>query len=147
MNIKADVKDRILKPIAEVFDAIVNPDKISGYFISSASGPLKLGETITWKFSDVGGLVTVNVKELKPEELIVFEWSASSETALVTIRLDKFNEEATTIRITEDGWPMNEQGIKKALGQTQGWTDFICSMKAWLYCGINLRLGRSKGSY
>ena len=38
-------------------------------------------------------------------------------------------------------------GIEKALQQTQGWTDFICSMKAFLYCGINLRNGRTKGSY
>lgn len=34
--VKANVKDRILKPLAEVREAIVDPALMSGYFISSS---------------------------------------------------------------------------------------------------------------
>jgi len=147
MEVKVNVKDRVLRPIADVFEAIINPEIISGYFISSASGRLKENETIIWSFSDVGGKMPVNVKKITDNELISFEWAASGETALVNIRLTAIDEQTTSIEITEDGWLMEAAGVKKALGQTQGWTDFICSMKAYLYCGINLRKGRTKRSY
>jgi hypothetical protein len=95
MDIDVKVKDKILKPIAEVFDSVVNPQKLSNFFISGASGPLEEGASIIWFFENIGGQLPVTV----------------------------------------------------ALQQTQGWTDFICSMKAFLYGGINLRSGRVKGSY
>jgi hypothetical protein len=48
------------------------------------------------------------------------------------------------VRIIEEGWPLDHDGVARALGQTAGWTDFICCMKADLQYGINLRAGRSK---
>jgi len=103
MEVKVNVKDRVLRPIADVFEAIINPEIISGYFISSASGRLKENETIIWSFSDVGGKMPVNVKKITDNELISFEWAASGETALVNIRLTAIDEQTTSIEITEDG--------------------------------------------
>jgi len=147
MNVKVHVKDKVLKPIAEVYDTIINPAKLSCYFISSSSGPIKENETVTWSFSDVGGQIAIAVKQVIDKESVSFEWAASGKPALVTVTLKAFDEQATSIEIIEDGWPMDQTGVESALRQTHGWTDFICSMKAWLYCGINLRIGRSKGSY
>jgi uncharacterized protein YndB with AHSA1/START domain len=147
MDIDVKVKDKILKPIAEVFDAIVNPDKLSNYFISRASGPLKEGESVTWFFDDVGGQVSVTVKIVNKNELIQFDWAASGVKAQVEMALTAIDSNSTSITITEKSFPFDKAGVSKALQQTQGWTDFICSMKAFLYCGINLRNGRTKGSY
>jgi uncharacterized protein YndB with AHSA1/START domain len=147
MDIDVKVKDKILKPIAEVFDAIVNPDKLSNYFISRASGPLKEGEPVTWFFDDVGGQVSVTVKVVKKNKLIQFEWAASGVKAQVDMVLTAIDSKSTSITITEKSFIFDKAGVSKALQQTQGWTDFICSMKAFLYCGINLRNGRTKGSY
>jgi uncharacterized protein YndB with AHSA1/START domain len=41
MNVEVNVKNRILKPPHEVFDAIVDPVKMAHYFIFSGSGPMK----------------------------------------------------------------------------------------------------------
>ena len=43
----------------EVFAAIVDPAKMSHYFITSGSGPMKAGTTVEWKFADVGAKVSV----------------------------------------------------------------------------------------
>jgi len=43
---------RILKPAAEVFEAIVHPAKMSNYFISKASGRMEEGKIILGQFPE-----------------------------------------------------------------------------------------------
>jgi uncharacterized protein YndB with AHSA1/START domain len=144
MDVQVSIKDRVLRPASEVFEAIVNPDKLAGFFVSSATGPMKEGATVTWLFADVGGKISATVKRIKQNELISFEWAASGITAQVSITLEAIDSKTTSVKIVEDGWPLDKQGVARALGQTQGWTDFLCSMKAFLYTGIKLREGRTK---
>jgi uncharacterized protein YndB with AHSA1/START domain len=147
MDIDVNVKDMILKPIDQVFQSIINPDILSNYFISKASGPIKQGETVTWFFDDVGVQLLVIIKTIKENELITFDWKASGITTQVDIALIAIDANLTSVIITEKSFQLNNTEVLKALQQTQGWTDFVCSMKAFLYCGINLRNGRTKGSY
>jgi uncharacterized protein YndB with AHSA1/START domain len=144
MNVEVNVKDRIGKPASEVFAAIVDPTKMSGYFISSGSSPMKAGTTVEWDFADVGAKLSVDVKEIERNRKIVFDWSASGVNAHVTITLNAADSGSTLVTINENGWPMDREGVDRALGQTAGWTDFLCCMKAYLQHGINLRLGRRK---
>lgn len=46
------------------------------------------------------------------------------------------------IFITKDAFEANDEGLKKAFQQTQGCTDFVCSLKAYLYTSMNLRNGK-----
>src|SRR5687767_522306 len=83
MELKFTVQTKIQKPIAEVFDAVYNPKKLSGYFTTGgASAPLDAGTTVEWTFADTPGAeigpFPVEVKEVKKNELISFEWEASS---------------------------------------------------------------------
>ena len=40
------------------------------------------------------------------------------------------NDDATTeVNITEKSYENTPEGIKKTMQQTQGWTDFLCSLK------------------
>jgi uncharacterized protein YndB with AHSA1/START domain len=146
-RVEVHVSDRVLKPVHDVFTAIVDPARLSRFFISSASGPLKAGTTVEWVFADVGGRLSIDVKQIDNDSRIVFEWTASGTKALVTIALKSGGPNATVVTITEDGWPMDRDGVTRALGQTAGWTDFLCCMKADLQHGINLRLGRTKETH
>jgi uncharacterized protein YndB with AHSA1/START domain len=143
MNVDVNVKDRILKPVEDVFAAIVDPAKMSGYFTSRGSGPMAPGTRVEWEFADVGAKLLVDVKEIEENHKVVFDWSASGVNARVTIILAA-RDSSTLVTINETGWPMDREGVSRALGQTAGWTDFLCCMKAYLQHGINLRLGRSK---
>ncbi|NNG27173.1 MAG: ATPase, partial [Ignavibacteriaceae bacterium] len=40
-NIKAKVQMGILKHVSEVFEAIVNPDKMNKYFITTSTGRME----------------------------------------------------------------------------------------------------------
>ena len=53
MDLKFQVQVKIQRPVAEVFDGVVNPKKLSGYFVQKASGPLREGTTVQWTFAEV----------------------------------------------------------------------------------------------
>jgi uncharacterized protein YndB with AHSA1/START domain len=144
MEVEVNVRDRVLRPVPEVFAAIVDPAKMSGYFISRASGAMEAGATIEWIFDDVQAKLLAEVIEIDENRRIVFDWTASGAKARVTMQLEPRGNDATFVTINEACWPMDAAGVKRALGQTAGWTDFVCCMKAYLQHGINLRLGRSK---
>ena len=60
----------------------------------------------------------------------------------VTMLFASVDDYITEVEITESSYQNNIEGIKKVMQQTQGWTDFLCSLKAYLYTGINLRNGK-----
>ena len=45
------------------------------------------------------------------------------------------------IKITESDWPADYKGANQCMEQVEGWTNFLCCLKAYLEYGINLRVG------
>ena len=63
MELQFRVYGKIARPVAEVFDAVYNPTKLSGYFTTGgASAPLVEGSTVTWDFADFPGAFPVQVR-------------------------------------------------------------------------------------
>lgn len=147
MNVEVDVSDRVMRPVSEVFEAVVDPAKMSRFFITKGSGPMQAGTTVQWTFADVGRSLSVDVREVDPERRIVFDWTASGVEARVSMRFEGADGDTTRISIREAGWPMDGEGVQRALQQTRGWVDFLCCMKAYLQYGVNLRLGRTQEDY
>ncbi len=158
MELKFAVQTKIQKPLAEVFDGVYNPSKLSKYFTTGgASGPLAEGTTVIWRFADYPGDIPVQVKKVVPNQLIVFEWGAgegveeadgtkSVEThgdvvCRVEMTFEALEGGSTLVRISESGWPSNEKGLQLSYGNCQGWTQMSCCLKAYLEYGINLREG------
>ncbi len=144
MKVEVNVRERILKPVKEVFDALIDPTRMSHYFISGASGPMKAGTTVELEFADVGAKVPVEVIEVEENRRIVYEWAACGAGSRVTIQLKAEGPDTTVVTINEAKFPMDDEGVKRAMGQTAGWTYTLCCLKAYLQYGINLRLGLNK---
>ena len=72
LEIKAGIK--VLKPMQEVFDSIVDPKKMSGYFIATGSGRMETGKTLTWKFPEFEMEFPVKVKKVDSPDYISFYW-------------------------------------------------------------------------
>lgn len=144
MALSFRVSARIARPVAEVFDAVVNPTKLSAYFttIGGASAPLTPGTTVTW-----WGEVPVEVDAVVPEERIVLRWDASipvGETPYKTrieMRFEALDDGATLVTIAEEGWREGEAGLQKSYLNCEGWSQMLCCLKAFLEYGINLREG------
>lgn len=139
------VNARMGKPVAEVFDAVVNPSKLSGYFVTTgggASAPLVAGTTVIW-----WGDVPVEVDSIEKDRRIVFNWNAHTGTdeaayeTRVEMLFEPLDDGGTLVTISEGAWHANESGLKKSYLNCEGWTQMLCCMKAWLEHGINLREG------
>jgi uncharacterized protein YndB with AHSA1/START domain len=145
MPLGFQVSARIAKPPAEVFDAVANPKKLSGYFttIGGASAPLVAGTTVTW-----WGEVPVIVDEVVPPQKIVLRWDAEKPRpdeapykTRVEMSFKPLDDGATLVTIAEAGWREGEAGLKKSYLNCEGWSQMLCSMKAYVEYGINLRDG------
>ncbi|HEY5922117.1 MAG TPA: SRPBCC domain-containing protein [Kofleriaceae bacterium] len=138
------VEDQIARPVADVFEAIVDPAKMAQYFISRGSGRIAAGATLEWEWADVGAKLKIDVAQLEPNSKIGFAWAATGLQTKVTLAVtpDGPDGNATKITATEAPFSLTEEGVARAMQQTQGWTDFCCSLKAYLVHGINLRLGK-----
>tara|TARA_R100000935_G_C2833621_1_gene166690 strand:- start:1292 stop:1726 length:435 start_codon:yes stop_codon:yes gene_type:complete len=142
MSIQVKVSDIIMQPLALVYKSVIDADKIIKYFVSNSSGKLVEGAKITWEFKEYHVIITVDVVEIIENKKIKFNWEVENKKAQVTMLFSSKDKNKTKIEIVEDSFEANEEGIARALQQTQGWTDFICSLKAYLYTGINLRSGK-----
>ena len=131
----------IAKPPKVVFEAIVDPGKVSHYFISSGTDRLDAGSPVTWLFDDVGAELVVTPKRVVPNREVSFEWSASKVKTKVVLSLEPRGKSSTLVSVAESGWPGDARGISRCMGQTRGWTHMLSCMKAYLEYGINLRKG------
>lgn len=144
MELRFRVHARIRKPVAEVFDAVRAPEKLSGYFTTGgASAPLDEGTTVTWDFADFPGAFPVHVRTVVPNERIVLEWAAADGgyDTRVEMEFEALDEQSTLVRITESGWQETPQGLESSYGNCMGWSQMLCCLKAYLEYGINLRQG------
>ncbi|MCM8570910.1 SRPBCC domain-containing protein [Gramella jeungdoensis] len=133
---------QIHKPINEVFDAIIDPAKMSNYFISESSGKMIEGEKITWKFPEFDEKFPIEVIKISKPELIVFEWEGAPGKKLkVEMRLESKSENDTLLRITEGKMDTSDEGIRWLGRNSEGWANFLACLKAYLEFGINLRKG------
>jgi uncharacterized protein YndB with AHSA1/START domain len=132
---------QIQKPVSEVFEAIVDPKQMTEYFISESSGRMVEGKTILWSFPEFEGSDPIQVKKIETDKLIVFSWKIDSIDHLVEIHLETRKDNSTLVTITEKERPNDPSGINWLKGNTEGWANFLCCLKAYLEYGINLRKG------
>lgn len=72
MKLTAKAGLQIQKPITEVFEAIVNREHLTKYFISKSSGHLKTGEELFWEFGDFPGMFPIINIKTNPSGFISF---------------------------------------------------------------------------
>jgi uncharacterized protein YndB with AHSA1/START domain len=133
---------QVLKTASQVFNAIVNPDEMSNYFISKGSARIEDGATILWSFPEFEGEFPVVGGKVVPNELVSFLWDTEEGAqTLVEISLKPTGETATLVTVTEKAEDGTNPGLKWLTGNTEGWANFLACLKAWLEYGIHLRRG------
>jgi uncharacterized protein YndB with AHSA1/START domain len=155
MQLKFNVAGRIAKPVAEVFEAVVDPGQLSQFFTTGgAKGRLETGAIVTWDFHDFPGAFPVRVIAVEPNRRIVLAWPAQDDApdgeprsphdTTVTMSFEGLDDGRTLVTIAEEGWRETPKGLKASYGNCEGWTGMLCAMKGWLEHGINMREGMYK---
>lgn len=142
------VSGRVARSVAEVYEAVADPEQLSRYFTTGgARGRLEPEADVTWEFADFPGRFGVQVVEADPPRRIVVRWDGSAATSddgrtTTTFEFEPVDDGARTlVTITESSWRATPQGAKSAFGNCEGWTGMLAALKAWVEHGINLRDG------
>lgn len=147
MDLKFRVAARIARPVAEVFEAVADPARLSGYFTTGgAKGRLETGAVVTWDFADFPGAFPVHVIEVQEPHRIVLRWDAADDgqgayQTTVTFTFEPLDGDRTLVTIEEQGWRPSQAGLDASYGNCQGWSQMLCALKAYLEHGLNLRDG------
>lgn len=139
LEVKAALQ--IQKSATEVFQAIVDPEKMKNYFISESTGPMEEGKLLVWKFPEFEEEAPVRVGNMEQDKYISFYWDIDEEELLTEIELRPAGNNSTVVHISEKSRPNDEKGITWLQRNTEGWANFLACLKAYLEYGINLREG------
>ena len=129
---------QIAKPVEEVFDAIIDPEKMKNYWVSKSTGRIERGKRLTWSFPEFDFTFPVDIQEVTENKYISWKWDMGKTVLLVEITFSEF-EGDTVVTITEKTVEGPEPGIDWLKNNTEGWANFLASLKAYVEYGINLR--------
>lgn len=140
MDVRFTVRARVARPVEEVFEAVVDPARLTSYFTKTASGALAPGAHVTWTWEG-GQSESLDVDEFELHRRIVFRWRAYRvpEITRVEIAFEPDGNARTLVRVTESGWQPDQEGLDSAFEHCAGWQHMLLSLRARLVFGIDLR--------
>ncbi len=135
----------IRKPVAEVFEAFINPDITSTFWFTKGSGRLEAGKQVTWDWEMYGLSVQVAVKAVEKNSRIRIEWSAYGAPTTVEWIFTPRSDGTTFVSVTNKGFPGDEdQVVQHALDSTEGFAFLLAGAKALLEHDVTLNLVRDR---
>jgi uncharacterized protein YndB with AHSA1/START domain len=131
----------IRKPVAEVFEAIVNPEITTKFWFTRSSGRLAVGRPIRWDWEMYDVSIEVTAKAIEPNRRIVIEWPGYSGPTTVEWTFAPVEDSTTFVRVTESGFTGNgDQLAKYVADSTQGFALMLAGLKALLEHSVRLNL-------
>lgn len=131
----------IRRPVAQVFEAFVDPAITAQFWFSRGSGRLEAGKTVEWFWDMYNFSGQVTVKELEKNKRIRIEWSAAGKSTTVEWTFVAREDETTFVSIANYGFGgESDEVIAQAIGSTEGFTIVLAGLKAFLEHNVRLNL-------
>jgi uncharacterized protein YndB with AHSA1/START domain len=131
----------VRRPVADVFEAFVNPDITTKFWFTKSSGRLETGRQVQWEWEMYNISITVDVKAVEPEKRIVIEWPGYGGVTTVEWKFAAQKDRTTFVSVTESGFTGNgDELVKRVTDSTQGFSLVLAGLKALLEHNIKLNL-------
>lgn len=131
----------IRKPVADVFEAFINPDITTKFWFTKSSGRLEVGKQVQWDWEMYGVSAAVTPKVIEPNKRIVIEWPGYRGLTTVEWMFAHQEDGTTFVSITEAGFTGDgDQLVKQVTDSTQGFTLVLAGLKALLEHDVRLNL-------
>lgn len=131
----------IRRPVAEVFEAFVDPAVTSRFWFTKGSGRLEPGRQVTWNWDMYDLSVPVNVKAVERNRRILIEWPSDGTPTTVEWVFTPREDDTTFVSITNAGFGGEDEEIaRQAIDSTEGFALVLAGAKAALEHDINLNL-------
>jgi uncharacterized protein YndB with AHSA1/START domain len=129
----------IRRPVAEVFEAFVDPAITTKFWFTKSSGRLEPGKEVRWEWEMYGASATVSVKAVEQDRRILIEWDDPPCPVewLFTSRPDN----TTLVSISNWGFHgSDDEVVAKAIDSMGGFTSVLAGLKALLEHDVILNL-------
>jgi uncharacterized protein YndB with AHSA1/START domain len=137
----ADTGMLIRKPVAEVFEAFIDPAITSQFWFTKGSGRLEPGKQVLWEWEMYNVSAEVEVKAVEQNKRIFIQWPGYSGLTTVEWIFTPLTDDTTFVGITEAGFRGDgDEVVKQALQSTGGFTWVLAGLKALLEHNIRLNL-------
>jgi len=137
----AGAQMRIRKPVAEVFEAFIDPEITKHFWFSKGTAKLEVGKSIVWEWEIYDVSTEVFVKEIIPNKKITIDWGEDSTLTTVDFVFEVLSDGSTYVTIKHYGFTQTGDKLLVAIrDSTGGFTTVLDGLKAYLEHHINLNL-------
>ena len=134
----------VRRPVAEVYEAFVDPEITRRFWFTKGSGRLEKGRRVQWEWEMYGISVPVEVKELEPHRIVI-EWSGPKGANRVEWFFTERDDGTTFVEITNDGFHGDAEDVAhQAAESASGFSFVLAGAKAYLEHGIELNLVKDR---
>lgn len=138
--VKAEMMIR--KPVAEVFQAFIDPEITTKFWFTKSSGRLEAGKTIRWEWEMYGVSDDIEVLEIEENRRIRVQ---SSDGTLMEWVFTPRGEQETFVTITHSGFTgSGDERVSYAIDSMGGFTMVLCALKALLEQNVILTVVADK---
>jgi len=131
----------IRRPVAEVFEAFVDPAITSRFWFSKSSGRLVAGQRIRWDWDMYGVSTNVDVKAVEPNKRILIEWNGPDNPSSVEWTFEPISQDRTFVLVQNWGFRGDADAmVAEAMTSTSGFSFVLAALKAFAEHKIELKL-------
>ncbi|HEV2483586.1 MAG TPA: SRPBCC domain-containing protein [Puia sp.] len=132
----------IRKPVAEVYEAFIDPAITTKFWFTKSTGKLEKGKTVEWTWEMYNITSTATVLDIVPNKRIEIAWGApGKEINRVEWSFRPMGEGMTFVDIVMDGFHGDQQEVlEKVSGSASGFCWVLAGLKALLEFNVRLNL-------
>jgi uncharacterized protein YndB with AHSA1/START domain len=127
----------IRAPVADVFEAFIDPAITARFWFSRGTGRLVAGREVEWHWEMYSASTRVRVLDIEPDRLIRVDWDTENNPTRVDWRFSQRKAGQTWVEVQNSGFTGDEQAkLATALDSTGGFALVLAGAKIWLEHGI-----------
>ena len=131
----------IRRPVAEVFEAFIDPAITSRFWFTKSTGRLEPGKHITWTWEMYDISVEVEVREIEVNKRILLDWGNYGSRTTVEWIFTPYENDKTYVTITNSGFHGDgDKVVSDALDSKGGFTWVLAGLKALLEYDVELNV-------
>ena len=129
----------IRRPVAEVFEAFVDPAITTRFWFTHGSGRLEPGATVRWTWAMYGASAEVLVRTVEPGRRIAVDWGDPGAMTQAEWTFEDRGGHAW-IEVTDQGFHGDDNAqAARAIDSAGGFALVLAGAKIWLEHGIDPR--------
>jgi len=137
----------IRRPVADVFEALIDPEVTTKFWFTQSTGKLEAGKSVRWDWDMHGHSADVDVDAVEENKRILLRWPAYDGDTQTTVEwtFTARPDNTTFVTVTNTGLTGDQDAIaKQAISATGGFALVLAGMKALLEHNIELNLVRDR---